>query len=708
MNKISRKRKHPEIIESNEKASNRDTEEKDKLSHFRYKESSPKKRSKKIEASAVDSKYIIELNRIKRIKKDKDEKEINFASNSPKRRSKSESRGYFINDGSTNKEIFEDVSSEKWYTDSKGSEMSESQLKILSSFSSILDSFEEVVEDGDGNWLFRALSRGLSGNPEHYKKIRSAVWNHIKNNRDRFLSFITTDFNDYIRKMRRNKVWGGEIEIIAFTELYWTNVAVHDLITSPDPRYFYKNSNSNYTIRLMYRNRQHYNSLIPLDEKNLMLKKNSKLKESEKIVPSLLIKYSKDMDFVWEEDKYSSKSFLAIFNYCKGRLECDNVNYNEKGCWPEGILNIKDKDTRDKWKRYFREKCGVNKKYKVVRDTNDSNEDLMLMKNWENQEKNTDSKEESKNESKTDSLKLKEKWKIIPRKWEVKNILYHAHTMHGSHLMIRPTVNQLEENGYKWKNMEKDVREMYFSWEVRQSRYQMPKKNQPIHFIQTSKPKERYVVDTVYLSDYIVKKKRYLITMVDHFSKYGWAKVIKDKKQETILKSLKGFFSTHYYPDMLHSDNGKEFDNELIKGYLNSHKIKYIKGSPYHPQSQGSVESFNKYIQIFLVKSKDHLKDKFDLENSVYDFLLYYNKKKHSTTKYSPYDIIEWNDVRQLEKVVENTEESRRRAKENQVLFSTDEEVRISNLLSIDLEQMKARYITKGMAKNLKKNNGIY
>ena len=305
-------------------------------------------------------------------------------------------------------------------------------------------------------------------------------------------------------------------------------------------------------------------------------------------------------------------------------------------------------------------------------------------------------------------MKLKEKWKIIPRKWEVKDILYHAHTMHGSHLMIRPTVNQLEENGYKWKNMEKDVREMYFSWKVWQSRYQMPKKNQPIHFIQTSKPKERYVVDTVYLSDYIVKKKRYLITMVDHFSKYGWAKVIKDKKQETILKSLKGFFSTHYYPDMLHSDNGKEFDNELIKGYLNSHNIKYIKGSPYHPQSQGSVESFNKYIQTFLVKSKDHLKDKFDLENSVYDFLLYYNKKKHSTTKYSPYDIIEWNDVRQLEKVVENTEESRRRAKENQVLFSTDEEVRISNLLSIDLEQMRVRYITKGMVKKISKRTMEY
>ena len=33
--------------------------------------------------------------------------------------------------------------------------------------------------------------------------------------------------------------------------------------------------------------------------------------------------------------------------------------------------------------------------------------------------------------------------------------------------------------------------------------------------------KERYQADTVYLSDYLETDKRYILTMVDHFSKYS-------------------------------------------------------------------------------------------------------------------------------------------------------------------------------------------
>ena len=33
---------------------------------------------------------------------------------------------------------------------------------------------------------------------------------------------------------------------------------------------------------------------------------------------------------------------------------------------------------------------------------------------------------------------------------------------------------------------------------------------------------------------------------------------------------------------------------------LKNHKIEYIRGSPYHPQSQGAVEGVNRTIQNFL------------------------------------------------------------------------------------------------------------
>ena len=49
-------------------------------------------------------------------------------------------------------------------------------------------------------------------------------------------------------------------------------------------------------------------------------------------------------------------------------------------------------------------------------------------------------------------------------------------------------------------------------------------------------------------------------------------------------------------PKMLHTENGKEFVNNLSQKWLNKRNIKYILRGKYHPQSQGAVESFNKTI----------------------------------------------------------------------------------------------------------------
>ena len=64
-------------------------------------------------------------------------------------------------------------------------------------------------------------------------------------------------------------------------------------------------------------------------------------------------------------------------------------------------------------------------------------------------------------------------------------------------------------------------------WEVRTSK---PRKNLIVKDNDSHRPKERYQADTVLLSDYIRDDFKYLFTMVDHFTKYGWIIPIKDKK----------------------------------------------------------------------------------------------------------------------------------------------------------------------------------
>ena len=77
------------------------------------------------------------------------------------------------------------------------------------------------------------------------------------------------------------------------------------------------------------------------------------------------------------------------------------------------------------------------------------------------------------------------------------------------------------------------------------------KKNQTVAHIECTSPKERFIIDVVYLSDFASTTHRYLITTLDHLSKYGWAKTVKDKTANTILRTLKQFFKYHGWPEIL-------------------------------------------------------------------------------------------------------------------------------------------------------------
>jgi len=47
----------------------------------------------------------------------------------------------------------------------------------------------------------------------------------------------------------------------------------------------------------------------------------------------------------------------------------------------------------------------------------------------------------------------------------------------------------------------------------------------------------------------------------------------------------------------LYTDNGSGFVSTVMAGYLASHGIKHIFGTPYHPQGRGKIERFNRRIK---------------------------------------------------------------------------------------------------------------
>ena len=68
---------------------------------------------------------------------------------------------------------------------------------------SLLDIFTLFKVSGDGNWLFRALSRVLYGTEKYHVQIITNIWDYIITHKARFSEFMEEGIHidDYIFNM---------------------------------------------------------------------------------------------------------------------------------------------------------------------------------------------------------------------------------------------------------------------------------------------------------------------------------------------------------------------------------------------------------------------------------------------------------------------------------------------------------------------------
>ena len=229
------------------------------------------------------------------------------------------------------------------------------------------------------------MSRGLTGKPWYYDTLRAAIAQHIEDNSNRYKDFIVGNIEDYISKMCRNGVLGGNCEIQAFSEIYSVNVNIHELKSTLEPSYkFINDGASDHPISLMYRNNDHYNSLNL--KGSVIVAKHSKNKKEPKankhIFESKIKAVDKNVNFTGEKaDSYSENSLLYIVKYWQSKLNSDESTNNH--IYPEEIYKQPYNNNKKNEKRAFRSKVNYGKKYKVKTIVVDKNMKRdVLMKNW--------------------------------------------------------------------------------------------------------------------------------------------------------------------------------------------------------------------------------------------------------------------------------------------------------------------------------------
>ena len=90
--------------------------------------------------------------------------------------------------------------------------------------------------------------------------------------------------------------------------------------------------------------------------------------------------------------------------------------------------------------------------------------------------------------------------------------------------------------------------------------------------------------------------KRYLLTIVDEYSRFPFAYPCADMSTATVIKNLHDLFTTFGLPGYVHSDRGANFMSSELKGYLHTRGIATSRTTAYNPQGNGQIERFNGII----------------------------------------------------------------------------------------------------------------
>ena len=95
----------------------------------------------------------------------------------------------------------------------------------------------------------------------------------------------------------------------------------------------------------------------------------------------------------------------------------------------------------------------------------------------------------------------------------------------------------------------------------------------------------------------------HILTIIDHLTGWPEAFPILDKSADTILSAfINHYFPVYMCPGYILSDNGTEFKNQLMDQVLQQLSIDHIFSAPYHPQSNGKLVVFHKYLKPTLKK----------------------------------------------------------------------------------------------------------
>ena len=127
--------------------------------------------------------------------------------------------------------------------------------------------------------------------------------------------------------------------------------------------------------------------------------------------------------------------------------------------------------------------------------------------------------------------------------------------------------------------------------------------------------------------------------MTDSFTKFAQAMPCRDQTAPVVAAALRDhWFGCYGIPTQLHSDQGRNFEGELIRELCAMYGVRKSRTTSYHPQGNGQTERFN-HTLCSLIRSLA-VTERRRWPEALPHLLMVYNATPHRVTDLSPYELM--------------------------------------------------------------------
>lgn len=194
----------------------------------------------------------------------------------------------------------------------------------------------------------------------------------------------------------------------------------------------------------------------------------------------------------------------------------------------------------------------------------------------------------------------------------------------------------LARQHFYWPDMEKNIRDYVRSCErCVFAKSPEPAARAPLESIKSSAPMELVCIDFWSAEDSEQRSVDVLV-VTDHFTKLAHAFPCANQTAKQVARKLwDNVFCVYGFPERIHSDQGTNFESNLIAELLHLSGVAKSHTTAYHPMGNGGTERFNRTLGNMLRSLP--LKAKLQWPQHIQTLTFAYNATVHETTGYAPF-----------------------------------------------------------------------